>query len=681
MNAYASGGRNVGTSTARSSERPRGCRWRFVGAALLVLALAPLAMWAGEAAVPEGEPGPAFDVAELKLSYGGFDDERHALHKGHPGLPSVEMLGAVQVTLGKLPAGYVSARPGVETATFTLSDVAGLELKKFFASAILSIEEQLVAHFNRQNLVGIFVAPHPDDIVVELTIEEGVRKISDQEDRRPATNKALRLLVWTGVATQVRTVASGTRIAKDKRVNNPRHARILRGSPVRPAAEGDAARHDLLKKNELERYTSFLSRHPGRRVDLALSSDDKPGGVVLDYLVSEGKPWYAYMQASNTGSKHTRPWRERFGFVHNQLTNHDDILALDYDTAGFDEAHAASISYEVPVSCISDRLRWRTYAGWNKYTASDLGLNQLEFDGKGWTIGTEAIFNFYQHGVFFADAVAGARLQYLYVKNTLTNEKGEDRLLIPYVGFRFERLTELASLFGSLVLEWNHTRAAGTDVDELEKLGRTDPDSSWTLLRYDLSYSFFIEPLLNPRAWQDPSTYRSSTLAHELFFALRGQYSFGDRLIPQLEHVIGGFYSVRGYPESIIGGDSSYVATAEYRFHVPRIFRPQAKPRKLPVFNEPFRLAPQQVYGRPDWDLILRAFYDVGRVVSNHPQVFEQDITIQGCGVGLELRVKSNFSVRCDYAVALDDVPDPQANTNAVSSGHNRIHTVVTVSF
>ena len=58
----------------------------------------------------------------------------------------------------------------------------------------------------------------------------------------------------------------------------------------------------------------------GRRShsSIAVSQSQVPGGVVLDYLVSEAKPWTVYAQASNTGTKETESWRERFGFIHNQ---------------------------------------------------------------------------------------------------------------------------------------------------------------------------------------------------------------------------------------------------------------------------------------------------------------------------------------------------------------------------
>jgi len=686
MNADAIGGRAGRARAARRNRWAGG--WaslrgfgRAVAAAVLVLAGGASAGRAGEPApAAEPEPGPAFEVSELKLSYGGEDNPKHPLYKGHPGLPKVADAMLLPVTLGQLADGYVAPRAGVASATFKLSEVPGLTLKKFYPSAILSIEEQLVVWFNRRNLIGIFVAPNPDDVVVEVRVVDKQRKVVRSEDRRPANQKALRLVVWTGVVTKVRTIASGSRVPKETRVDSAVHARIRAHSPLKPAAADAAVKDNLLRRKQLEDYASFLSRHPGRRVDVALSTGETVGGVVLDYLVSENKPWYAYFQMSNTGTKYTAPWRERFGFVHNQLTGRDDILALDYDTARFDESHAVAVSYEAPFFDF-DRVRWRLYGSWHKYTASDIGVSSAEFRGKGWAAGAELIANVFQHHAFFLDAVAGARLDHIYVKSMQTGVVGEDSILSPYAGFRFQRLTETASLGGFAIVECNRHNLASADFDELEGFGRLDPDTRWAILKFDLEQAFYLEPLLNPAAWQDPNTYKSSTLAHELAFRVRGQYTFGERLPPQFEQVVGGFFSVRGYPESVVTGDSVYVATAEYRFHVPRILKPKAEPTKLPVFNAPFRVAPPQVYGRPDWDLIFRAFYDVGRVVNNHRASYERDYTLQGIGVGLELRIKNNFSVRCDCATALNNISDPVSNEKTVNSGNKEIHAICTLSF
>lgn len=647
------------------------CRTGARAWAVAVMAVAVLtpAVWAGAAASGE----PAFKVTGFEILYGGMDDPEHVLHGGHPALPTREAILALGITLGEVADGYVAARPGVGTVAIRLGEPSTYPKQRFYASAIRGISQQILAFFGRKGVGGVFVAPHPEDILEERVPDaEGAVQVT-LEDRRPAGRTSLRLTIWVGAVTEVRTLASGTRIPTAERVNHPTHARVRLGSPVGPKTEAAPHRDVLLRKEALQRYVYCLSRHPSRRVDVALSAAERTGGVVLDYLVTEDKPWYAYCQASNTGTEFTADWRERFGFVHNQLTGRDDILTLDYVTAGFDESHMVLASYEAPLFG-HPRLRWRVYGLWSEYEASDVGLAKTEFEGETWQAGGEVIANVFQRGRLFVDAVGGARWEDHEVKDKALGVTGRSTLWVPYVGLRFDRLTEASTTWGSAMLEYARPHDSHA---ELTELGRLFPDNDWAVLKWDCQHSFYLEPLLYPGGWRDPSTYQTSTLAHELYFSFRGQHALGSRLIPQHQYVAGGLYTVRGYPESVLAGDSAYIFTAEYRFHVPRIFRPQP-PKKVPVFGTAFRWAPQQVYGRPDWDLVLRAFCDVGRVTQVHRQSFETDETLRGAGVGVELRFKHHVTIRCDYAVALEDM---DTATRSVSSGHNRIHTVVTLSW
>ena len=140
------------------------------------------------------------------------------------------------------------------------------------------------------------------------------------------------------------------------------------------------------------------------------AASDEPGAVILDYLVTEAKPWAVYSQISNTGTKDTNEWRERFGFVHNQLTNRDDILSLDYVTAGFSDSNTIQASYEAPVMG-SRKWRWRVYGMYSEYTASDVGQAQENFDGQQYEMGAELIVNVFQKRDFFVDLFAGGKYE------------------------------------------------------------------------------------------------------------------------------------------------------------------------------------------------------------------------------------------------------------------------------
>ena len=80
------------------------------------------------------------------------------------------------------------------------------------------------------------------------------------------------------------------------------------------------------------------------------------------------------------------------------------------------------------------------------------------------------------------------------------------------------------------------------------------------------------------------------------------------------------------------------------------------RPTQLPWIGD-FRVAPQQVYGRPDWDLVLRGFVDGGQTVSNkrylNQSAQEINQTLVGAGVGLELVFKGRVRARVDWGRGL----------------------------
>ena len=296
---------------------------------------------AGKPAVPVADTGPSYQISRFVVEY----------KSSHPDHPPVEELMEAQVTLGTTPAGYTAPVEWMPTVTMKVSDIAAGNSGRFTRSAINAVGAAIINKLSERGFAGSFVQISPDDI-----------DPSTLADKRGATRTDMRLIVWTGRVGAVRTIAAGDRWADELendpgvRINNPdlAQAHIRELSPLQPG--------DLLRKDALDNYVFRLNRHPDRRVDVALSPGEQEEDVVVDYLVSENKPWTVYAQFSNTGTKTTNSWRERFGFVDNQLTGHDDILRLDYSTAAFSASHAVLASYEFPI--ITNYLRVRGYGAY-----------------------------------------------------------------------------------------------------------------------------------------------------------------------------------------------------------------------------------------------------------------------------------------------------------------------------
>ncbi|MCA9283980.1 MAG: ShlB/FhaC/HecB family hemolysin secretion/activation protein [Phycisphaerales bacterium] len=616
---------------------------------------------------------PAFDVGGFSLVYvlpqaGWSDPEEVARYLDSEVLPAPEeILRRTTVTLYRVTddAGQpylVDWHPGAGAVTVEIGSIDPAAPRRMSTAAVRAVVEAVLEQLTDAGLMAVFVNLAPGQL------DGWGRPLA------PGT-QAVALQATPGVVNSVRTVASGDRVPTDDRINHPRHARYRERSPIQP---GDPSRA-ILTRQQLEDYLDLQSRHPNRRVDAAvtpgLTPDSvpadhgapPPGSIGLDYLVGENKPWLVYLQGGNTGTSQTGYWQERFGFFHSDLFGNDEILAAEYVTSNFVDSQGFSGYFDAPVGEL-ERLRWKVYGTWSEYTASDVGRNFQRFSGSSYGVGGELAWNFFQARKLFVDLVGGLRYFDTKVNNELVLVEGQQDFLVPYVGVRAQRFARDAITDLSVQFEFNLPGATDVSQFELNRLGRLFPSEQWEILRWDLVQSFYLDPLFQ----RDP---RQGTLAHELYFRFRGQYSFNSRLIPQEEGVAGGLYSVRGYPQSVVAGDTLLVANAEYRLHVPYLFGFERNPQPLFGVGEPFRLSPQYGYGSTDWDLMLRAFFDVGQTLQANPLPFEQDSTLLGTGIGFELQLKRNLNIRVDWGFALKDVP------GLANAGSNRLSFVGTLAF
>jgi hemolysin activation/secretion protein len=624
------------------------------------------------AAVPAALNPPAAltpEVCEIAVSRFVFEYEGER----HPGLPEMDvLLTLAQVTLTRNNEGFVRARFGPEelaTGTVSIADLnaqlVDQDAPKFSRAALRDVLNAVVRYLNEQGVIGIIVEADQQDLVVER-LGEGQEQWTDLRAEEGRTE--LRLKLYAATVAQIRTVAAGERVRDDRRIDNPVHSRIKAGSPVGPEPTSEGERRDLIRRDQLDDYVLRLNRQAGRRVDVAISAGTEPNTVVLDYVVRENSPLLLYAQVSNTGTEQTELLRERVGFVLNQVTDSDDQLAVDYVTASFEKTNIVNASYTLPLGD-TNILSLKTFGTYSEFDASEVGQAGESFTGSGYLVGGELAYTVLQVRDLFIDLYGGAKYQHVEVNNASVQITGEADFFLPSFGARLEKRSEEAVSVGDIGLEFNLPGLAGTESEELPRLGRLATSDDWVVFKFNLEQSFYLEPLLDRDNWLAGL----STLAHELAFSLRGQSAFGYRLVPTFEQTAGGLYSVRGYDESVSAGDTVVIGTAEYRLHVPRLFAVEPNPRTL--LGEPFRFAPQQPYGRPDWDLILRTFIDAAKTQNNDRLSFENDNTLVGTGVGFELLYRRNINIRLDLGFVLDGV-DTKART-----GDSRLHFVTTLLF
>jgi hemolysin activation/secretion protein len=667
--------------------RPVGLLFQF-----LFVLLALTSAWGQVLLLPGQIDPPSYLVSSLELSYA----------RPHPDQPPLDELLPLEVRLVETEFGWAAPHADAPGVPLRIGDPSN-KLLRLEASGLARVLRGVVVGLTSQGLYGVDARPSSDDIDLDT-----------ERDLRPENQTILRIIISVGRIHKIRTIAGGGRIQDDWKINNEAHTRILERSPLQPSGAVDDDTTDLLNRRALEDYLYRLNRHPGRRVEAALSPAEEPGEIVLDYRVLESKPWYAYAQASNTGTTRTTEWQSRAGVTHNQFTGRDDTLSIEYLNAGGDGVNNIRIRYQAPffgperpewmnrrkgdpklLDWIPrekipwwgvDRLRWEVDFGWGRSRADrdpTIGsfINDLVTSTQ-FQYGGRFIKEVWQHRDFFVDVWAGLRIRDLRVKNKLTADNAPDSVifLIPSFGIHADRINQLSTLNLNLSI-----RGSNSDISEedLDGLGRDNTDGQYAILDFDLGYTTFLEPLLFPKRWRDPSTELSSTLAHELAFGFRGQHAFDYRLIPQLSYSIGGLHTVRGYDQSAVVGDSVWIGSIEYRFHLPRALPIAREPLRIPLLGD-FRAAPQQVYGRPDWDLTFRAYVDFGHTTRNDrfstgAGVFEFNQTLIGAGIGAELQIKSNIRARIDWATALKATDNRLSNPTDV--GDSQIHVLFSILY
>jgi hemolysin activation/secretion protein len=613
------------------------------------------------------------------------------LHSTADQVPVERILSIIEISTYRLSSddGFFvpPVKDGSAIMEFALSEAPD---GAYSLAALQSIQSQMVAALNKSGYYGVIVISDPEQVDPRTG-----------EDLRGG-NSELEIDIWISAVVEQRTVAKGKGAEGENPINSSRHKMILEKSPVGGASDTESADESsnggsLVNKDALDEYLERLNRFPNRRVDAALSAAGAPGEVVLDYVVSETKPWFIYAQVSNTGTESTGEFRERLGGSYYQLLNMDDTLTLDFLTAEFDQANAFTASYQLGI-LNPQYLSVELFGSYSDFSAENLVIdNSPDFEGETASFGTElryTPFYFWDHSIKF---FAGLSQEQIEVENLLGAIPGEAELLTPYVGLEFSKFKRTHSSHFSLSYETN-TNTGGDPVD-LAGLGRQNTTDEYDLIQFNVEQTFFLEPLLpGYHAPETGENWRAKTLIHEFAFLARGQFAMDDaRLIPQKQIYGGGFFSARGYQESATRGDSGVIASAEYRIHLARLLKPEALLRaeaedvaemaaEKEIEKRNFNYRAPNLYGFADWNLMARGFVDYASFSINEKRPDEVEHDLMSVGLGFEFQYKSNLNVRLDYGVILEELETFDETFDGTpiedaESGDSRLHFLVTFSF
>jgi hypothetical protein len=609
----------------------------------MLLLAAPVSDLRAQEAVPvsvQADPGVPIDRFEF----------RYGLE--HPELPALEAVSQVSVRLAQVDGVWRPASGSSAGEMLTLGSIpAG---SRFDAAALRQVAQDLVRWYNSRDLYGVWVA--------FLDLESTSTGIVD---RRASDERTARLVIWASQVAEVRTLARGKRFKPEVSVNNRKHRGVGAHSPLTPATADQPG--SLFRQGVLNKYLQGLSQHPGRLVEASIASAGEPGKVVLDYLVNESRPWQVFGQITNFGTEATGEWRGRLGFQHNQLTNHDDILNIDAISTPDFKTYGSFLSYRIPIIRPSLLLA-RVYGSYGDFIANDAAITTLRFAGRNWLAGFELTNRLSLPRDWQLATALGANFAHYGIESRLVGAENPlsnaySDFLIPFFSVSVSRGAAWWSLGGGLRYDQTVGSFANeAPLDGIAALGRSNVDSEWSSLRWNLGGSIYLEPLFRG------GDLATRFLASELSFRARGRVLLKaekGRLIPHEQEPIGGAFSVRGYPESVLSADEFVVGTIEYALHFPRMLKPGAPGKAL---GRDFKWRPEKPRLEADWDLIGRVFYDhayrqvtpqlaTGENIDD-ASLTERSVSIAGAGGGLELQVKQNLSIRCDVGLTLTELRD-----------------------
>ena len=632
-----------------------GLVWSVAVAASAQETAAPIAPLPATPVVP-ADPGVLVEHFEFRY---GLEN---------PKLPDLTALNQVNVRL--VHEGEVWRAPTADVGEIlTLGNIpAG---SRFDAGALRVVAQELVRWYNARDLFGVWVA-----------FQDLEATSSGLLDQRKGDDHTARLVVWASQIAEVRTLARGKRFKPQFSVNNPKHKRLITKSPLQPGS--------LFRQSVLNNYLHGLSLHPGRLLEASIASAGEPGKVVLDFLVNESKPWQIFSQVTNFGTQSTGVWRGRIGFQDTQLTNHDDVLNVDAISTPDFKTYGSFLSYRIPVFRPA-KLLARIYGSYGDFLAGgDTALKDLRFAGKNWVGGVEFTNSLSLPRDWEMVTALGANYDHYQIQSEISSQRlagGFSNFLVPFVSTTVSLDRGWWRVGSNLRYDKTVGSFANLNAsDGFSALGRIAADSDWASLRWNVSGTMFLEPLFF-------GTEKARYQANQLSLSVRGRKLLtGSRLIPQEQEPIGGALSVRGYPESILSADEFVASSFEYAFHFPHVLKPGEQGT---LFRQPFSWRPTKPRQSPDWDLVLRAFYDFayrqvtpaplieGQTAPTTVALVDKNLTMSGVGGGMELLVKQNFSLRCDVGMALDELRDDTAAdaTQKIVVPAGQIHVYLSTSF
>jgi hemolysin activation/secretion protein len=393
----------------------------------------------------------------------------------------------------------------------------------------------------------------------------------------------------------------------------------------------------MLYLPHVRRDLNRVNKDPNISVELDLKPGRKFGTIDAELVVEDSFPVYAYLEVNNRSTHTTSDLRLNGLIRYDNLWQRRHSASLQYQTAPLEleEVQVLAGSYMLPAGWVDDGFLLL----YGVLSDSDTGFGAgFQVIGEGMIFGLRyiaplpSIERYYHNLNFGVDYKDFTEESFGFVED----EPVVDDTRIRYLPLSAAYSGSLADPIGS-----THISASAT----VNFRGAWSEKSDFEEKRYNArgNFAYFtlgVERLLNlPRGMS-------------AFIRLDGQIS-DQPLISNEQYVAGGMESVRGYQESESVGDNAFHWTLEWR------------PPDLSTVLE--------TAGR--WNLMPYLFYEGALLNREDPLPREdEEITLQGIGLGAVFDRAEHLEIRCDWALALTD-------TDQTEAGDSRLHMYVRYEF
>lgn len=365
-----------------------------------------------------------------------------------------------------------------------------------------------------------------------------------------------------------------------------------------------------------------------------------------ELYIEDRIPLHGAIELKNTGTADTEDFRISLKLQYLNLTKNDDTLTLAVPVSvDFTSVRSFSGSYIRPLE-IGRGAGLSVFGGYSKLVLDEV-LPSFDLNGKGWFFGPRAFYHLSYTEDHVINAVFGGLYRSLSDTISFQGQAVESAQVdvlpltfgLTYTSVRPDALGGRS--FANALVSHNVLGDAFGVTDEVALITQRDGARAdyWNL-------NLGLTRIQSIRGKLDPATgLRAGEWYYYLF--LDTQYTT-DTLVPGDQKAVGGFESVRGYPERSVAGDWGGYLRQEIRSPIWQGFlsrRFQKAARRGDTAYVP-------------WDYFqLLAFVDLGYVENNEAiEGVDDRISLASVGPGVRLSLTRQAQLKLDYGIPLSDV-------------------------